>query len=77
MVNLFVISSRTVNNMARILQKFIGEGRQLHEPETVQASLQQGIRTKNEQVDSVSFYFDFIFEKVRGVFKRKQISKLR
>ena len=36
--------------MARILQKFIGEGRQLHEPETVQVNLLQGIRTKNEQV---------------------------
>ena len=43
--------------MARILQKFIAEGRQLHEPETVQVNLLQGIRTKNEQV-LFSYEFD-------------------
>ena len=36
--------------MARVVQKFLSEGRQLHEPETVQVNLLQGIRTKNEQV---------------------------
>jgi hypothetical protein len=42
--------SRAVNNMARIVQHFIADGRQLHEPEIVQLSLTQGIRTKSEQV---------------------------
>jgi epithelial splicing regulatory protein 1/2 len=43
---------RAVNNMARIVQHFIADGRQLHEPEIVQLILTQGIRTKNEQVDT-------------------------
>ena len=39
--------------MARIIQHFIADGRQLHEPEIVQLTLTQGIRTKNEQVQKV------------------------
>lgn len=43
---------RVVNNISCILQKFISDGYELHEPEQVQLELLQGIRTKNEQVDT-------------------------
>jgi len=45
-------SLKTVNNMARILQKLVSDGRRLHEPETVQLSLEPGIRSRGEQVDT-------------------------
>ena len=43
-------SLQNVNNMARVLQKLISDGRNLHEPEIVQLSLEPGIRSRSEQV---------------------------
>jgi len=45
-------SLQNVNNMARVLQKLISDGRNLHEPELVQLSLEPGIRSRSEQVDT-------------------------
>jgi len=45
-------SLQNVNNMARVLQKLISDGRNLHEPEIVQLSLEPGIRSRSEQVDT-------------------------
>jgi len=45
-------SLQTVNNMARILQKLVSDGRNLHEPEIVQLNLEPGIRSRSEQVDT-------------------------
>ena len=44
---------RTVNNMAKILQKMFSEGKKLHDPEVIQMSLEPGIRSRSEQVRSV------------------------
>jgi hypothetical protein len=44
--------------MARIIQHIIADGRQLHEPEIVQLTLTQGIRTKNEQVLTITSVLD-------------------
>ena len=41
---------RTVNNMAKILQKIFSEGKKLHDPEVIQMSLEPGIRSRSEQV---------------------------
>lgn len=41
---------KTVNNMAKILQKLLGDGKKLHDPEVIQMSLEPGIRSRSEQV---------------------------
>ena len=41
---------KTVNNMAKILQKLLGDGKKLHDPEVIQTSLEPGIRSRSEQV---------------------------
>lgn len=41
---------RTVNNMARVLIKLLGDGQKLHEPEVIMQSLEPGIRSRSEQV---------------------------
>jgi len=43
---------RHVNNMAVVVQKLLLDGGHLHEPEPVLVDLLQGIRTRNEQVDT-------------------------
>ena len=43
---------RTVNNMAKILQKMFSEGKKLHDPEVIQMNLEPGIRSRSEQVSS-------------------------
>jgi len=45
-------SLQNVNNMARVLQKLVLDGRNLHEPEIVQLNLEPGIRSRSEQVDT-------------------------
>ena len=46
---------RTVNNMAKVIQKLLSDGKQLHDPESIQLCLEPGIRSRSEQVgcDSV------------------------
>ena len=41
---------KTVNNMAKILQKMFSDGKKLHDPEVIQMSLEPGIRSRSEQV---------------------------
>ena len=41
---------KTVNNMAKILQKLLGDGKKLHDPEVIHMSLEPGIRSRSEQV---------------------------
>ena len=41
---------RTVNNMAAVVVSLLGQGRRLHPPEEIMASLEPGIRSRSEQV---------------------------
>ena len=41
---------RTVNNMAKVIQKLLSDGKQLHDPESIQLCLEPGIRSRSEQV---------------------------
>ena len=46
------LALRTVNNMAKVLQKLLADGSKLQQPETIQLSLEPGIRSRSEQVSS-------------------------
>ena len=41
---------RTVNNMAKVIQKLLSDGKHLHDPESIQLCLEPGIRSRSEQV---------------------------
>jgi len=43
---------RQVNNISRILQKLLSDGTRLHEPEPILQTLEQGIRSRGDEVDT-------------------------
>ena len=49
---------RTVNNMAKVIQKLLSDGKQLHDPESIQLCLEPGIRSRSEQVGDNKHSFD-------------------
>jgi len=45
------VTLKTVNNMAKVIQKLLSCGNKFHHPETIMTSLEQEIRTRSQQVD--------------------------
>ena len=67
---------RTVHNMAKVLQKILSDGKQLHDPEVIQLSLELSIRSRSEQVKFRSKTANYSPKAFLGFKKKSQICVL-